>query len=940
MNRRVLAGMLGLAVAGCAQSRATQAPGGQKMPPVGLGELPSIHQWINADLHQLNPDSRVTMRDADPAEPDPIAAGESLKDQDSGPPDGSTKGKAKGKEKTAGRTQVADSSSPYYTRPKWRQLPDDPAAADKGKDSPTRIVLETTSTARPETAPGESPANAATTVPAARPGASTSEPPAVAAAPMPAASSNPADLLPIADLSGPVGNDPSLGVNPDVMSSVEAPPQNGTRTAVDAAAGPGSQTPARRLPTMAELPPVDINAPVGTDPSLGAHPDVMSVTETAPGLDKGKNRDKAATPAGGAAVAPTSMPTESVALDEPPPIPDMPPVLPAPMSPEPVEITQAQAAPATTPASAAKPGNDQAIKSRVVRATPTAPGKTMPLGELPPLPGEATSSAARVITVSPTAPPAIARAQAAPRADLPPLPEETSPAAPAPPNGRAGESAPPMELPPLPGDSAPIAASNASPAPVSASPAGQGPAQALPPLPDDAPPASLPPLPADAPPAGLPPLPADAPPAGLPQLPGEAPPPAQALPPLPGEASNQPRTQATSAAAAEPPRTMELAELMREPSPADADGTRKSAPRVPAPDPPGSVDPEVRTVAADPAAVRTELSSRGPAKAGQIAARVGDEVITLKELRSVIEKQRQGAQLSQEEKFLLYNQALDHLIDQVLVLQEVHRTIKDAKKFDMFKDVIKKIWVEEELPPLLRRSNTANEYELRRKMAEQGISLDAMREEFCKTRMTQEFMSMKIRPLVTVDKPEMLDYYNAHLKDYDRPAQITWREVVVEVPKHANRAEARRNAEGLFDRLRRGEDFAKLAKAESESPSPDEGGLWKTSPGASVVPAVNDALGRLPLNQISPILEGPAGFHIVRVEARREAGTARFDEVQDEIKQALAEEKFQRETRTYIAKLRSGSLIRTMFEGGPSTPSLTSNTPPRVPAASAPAQPE
>ena len=50
----------------------------------------------------------------------------------------------------------------------------------------------------------------------------------------------------------------------------------------------------------------------------------------------------------------------------------------------------------------------------------------------------------------------------------------------------------------------------------------------------------------------------------------------------------------------------------------------------------------------------------------------------------------------------------------------------------------------------------------------------------------------------------------------------------------------------------------------------------QTSPGSNAVESVNQALASLPLNQVSPILEGPTSLHIVRVESRRDAGPASF----------------------------------------------------------------
>ena len=67
----------------------------------------------------------------------------------------------------------------------------------------------------------------------------------------------------------------------------------------------------------------------------------------------------------------------------------------------------------------------------------------------------------------------------------------------------------------------------------------------------------------------------------------------------------------------------------------------------------------------------------------------------------------------------------------------------------------------------------------------------------------------------------------------------------------ASREVARREAEALLEKLRRGDDFATLAKKESDGPtsSRNRGGLMETSPGGYGVPAVNQALESLPIGQ-------------------------------------------------------------------------------------------
>ncbi|MBX6316419.1 MAG: peptidyl-prolyl cis-trans isomerase [Isosphaeraceae bacterium] len=312
---------------------------------------------------------------------------------------------------------------------------------------------------------------------------------------------------------------------------------------------------------------------------------------------------------------------------------------------------------------------------------------------------------------------------------------------------------------------------------------------------------------------------------------------------------------------------------------------------------------------------------------GANVARVGNEVITFRELTQAIrdwerDHLQPDQQLTPEEKNQLAAAALTRLIERSLVLQDARREF--GKKKDGWKHFEKYIddrWREEELPTLLRKYQVANEYELQVKMAEQGLSLDHIKETYKLDRQESEYLYLKLHAKLKPGLLEMREYYARHLHDYDRPASVTWREIVVTIPEGGDRAAARRKAEALLDRLRRGEDFARLARAESQGPTAREAGLWKEmEPGSHKVPAVNEALRRLRLQEISPLIEGPDGFHILRVEARREAGPASFVEVQDQVFDTLRNRNFQRERQAFLDKLRRQTFVETWFDGTDSDP--------------------
>ena len=180
------------------------------------------------------------------------------------------------------------------------------------------------------------------------------------------------------------------------------------------------------------------------------------------------------------------------------------------------------------------------------------------------------------------------------------------------------------------------------------------------------------------------------------------------------------------------------------------------------------------------------------------------------------------------------------------------------------------MWVEQELPPLLREHKVSNIHELKRKLAGMGRSLDQMRDDYRLSILASDFLQVQIKDKLHAALPEMYEYYNEHKNQYHRPAQVVWREIEVDIAKCPSRAEAKARADAIVDRLRKGDDFAKLAR--NARPRPDHRRRTAACRGdrlgaASANADINAAIAALAPGQTSAVIEAPGGFHIVRLES-------------------------------------------------------------------------
>ena len=86
--------------------------------------------------------------------------------------------------------------------------------------------------------------------------------------------------------------------------------------------------------------------------------------------------------------------------------------------------------------------------------------------------------------------------------------------------------------------------------------------------------------------------------------------------------------------------------------------------------------------------------------------------------------------------------------------------------------------------------------------------------------------------------------------------QVSLRIIVVSTPEEAQR---------IADQLKKGEDFAVLAKEKSSDPTADSGGYMGTLDPSTLRTELKDALSRLSPGQTSPIAHIPEGYAILKV---------------------------------------------------------------------------
>lgn len=246
--------------------------------------------------------------------------------------------------------------------------------------------------------------------------------------------------------------------------------------------------------------------------------------------------------------------------------------------------------------------------------------------------------------------------------------------------------------------------------------------------------------------------------------------------------------------------------------------------------------------------------------------------------------------------------ALDRLIEYKLVYREAA-----GKKIEIPEKQI------ERRVTAIRRQYPSQEAFLKA-LADSGRTVDTLRDEVRKQMTALLFARAKRRQFeqeVTVTEEDIRRYYEENTEQFHHGPRVRARRIFIAAGRDPeSRQEARKRAEDILDRLRKGADFAQTALDESDGPEAEDAGMMGWIQGDSLVPALRDALAQLEPGQLSDIIETDFGYHILLLEERQEAGEISLEQARAEIEPLVRRQKSDERYQRWVNTLRQQADVR------------------------------
>ena len=276
---------------------------------------------------------------------------------------------------------------------------------------------------------------------------------------------------------------------------------------------------------------------------------------------------------------------------------------------------------------------------------------------------------------------------------------------------------------------------------------------------------------------------------------------------------------------------------------------------------------------AAPAPAAADVGDVRDAKVNWIVAVVGDRPILWSDVVEVINQRRaQGLRLPPDSagQVAIARTVLNELVDEEVLLlkaKEEKLEVPDAELAPNVDRQVKRIrdgfQSDQEFRDALRREGFGTPEEYRKTLTEQARRSALQQRVIDKLRQDGKLVPVSVSE---ADVTKAFEQNKGTLPR--RPATVTFRQVIVAPkPSESSKAAARAKAESVLVELRGGGDFEQVAKRESMDPSnKDIGGDLGWNRRGVMVPEFDRWMFALPPNQLSPVVETPFGFHIIRVD--------------------------------------------------------------------------
>jgi len=170
-------------------------------------------------------------------------------------------------------------------------------------------------------------------------------------------------------------------------------------------------------------------------------------------------------------------------------------------------------------------------------------------------------------------------------------------------------------------------------------------------------------------------------------------------------------------------------------------------------------------------------------------------------------------------------------------------------------------------------------------------------------------INQQVRSSLLVADEEMQRFYEQHRERFRLPLEVRISQILIALGPTSEMLQVREKAQQVSALLKKGESFEELAGRYSEGREGRHGGSLGFVRVGDMLPQIQKAIQGLASGQVSEPIASPVGMHIIRVDERKPAQYRPFEEVKEDIRNAVFQLKSEEAYQAWIKDLKDQSYI-------------------------------
>lgn len=283
---------------------------------------------------------------------------------------------------------------------------------------------------------------------------------------------------------------------------------------------------------------------------------------------------------------------------------------------------------------------------------------------------------------------------------------------------------------------------------------------------------------------------------------------------------------------------------------------------------------------------------------------MNDEIITYSEIMNAqtqwIQELKQKMSGEELEKAIkeMKKTLLENLVNRKVIISKAKQ-----KNYDLANDV------EVMLRDIKKQNNINSDEELIKALQAEGITLEDYKEELKANRMQQRFVGEEIGTKISVGNSEIMEYYKQNIDEFTKPAEISLNCIFLNPTNYTTNEAMAEKAKEISSELT-DDNFIELANKYSEIGSDDNKAFLGKYKKGELDQTIEDAGFALEKGKHSDWIKTDNGWYILQLVEKSDATLVEYKQVSDKISAVLQNEKYQKEFKKLVERLKKDSYIK------------------------------